>query len=207
MASVDWNAQIQQYLKIGANPDASIGPLLAGLGGACQAAVENAIGRTLDNVTYTEAYDGNGQQSGVMLLRHDPIVSITSASLDGSALTLPASFNPYVPTYPPPQLTIFGGLPGDLTASGVQLTDGSIFDSGIQNFIITYTAGLSGPTEGSPPPDLVFAIAFWASLLFKDRDRLGEASRTIGDQLSTFTMDIPPDIAQLIFRYERVMLP
>lgn len=182
MASVDWNVQIVQYLKLGANPDTSLGQLLQGLGDACQSAVEHFIGRTLDTKSYTETYDGNGRR--MLFLRHDPVVSLTSVSIYGS-----------------PSLSVAADK------QGVLLTDGSSFASGLQNVQVSYTAGLTDVESGAPPADLVFAVAYWASLLFKNRDRVGENSRTVGDQLSTFTMALPPDIKQLVARYQRWAVP
>lgn len=196
MASVDWNAQITQYLKIGAVPDASLGPLLEGLGNACQSAVEHFIGRTFDTKSYTETYDGNNRRT--LFLRHDPVVSITSVSVYGSpslSITVPVA-----PTYAASVAMIEPG------GQGILLTDGSGFSAGIQNVMVSYTAGLTDPESGAPPADLVFAVAYWASLLFKNRDRVGENSRTVGDQLSTFTTALPKDIQQLVARYQRFVI-
>lgn len=192
MASVDWNAQLAQYIRMGANPDLTAGPLLAALGSACQSAVEQEIGRTLDTKTYTEAYDGNDRRT--LFLRHDPVVSLTSVSIYGTALTVANT----VPTYPPAIATI------EPSRQGILLTGENTFTGGTQNVLVTYGAGLSDIDTDQPPADLVFAITYWASLLFKGRDRVGENSRTVGDQLSTFTMTMPPDVRQMVAHYRRV---
>ncbi|MDD5305493.1 MAG: hypothetical protein PHS14_20525, partial [Elusimicrobia bacterium] len=83
MASIDWNGRITSYLQKTGPPPAAASDIIATLGAACQSAVERFIGRTFDNVEYTEAYDGNGR--AVLFLRRDPVVSVSSVSINGAA--------------------------------------------------------------------------------------------------------------------------
>lgn len=199
---MDFTGALTSYLTIGAAPAAALGSLLSDLGSQCQAAVEREIGRTFDNIQYCEAYDGNDRP--ILYLRHDPIVSISSVSISGTALTVQASptFNPLVPpSWPLPQVIVQGGAPA------IRLTDGTTFWGDIQNIIVVYTAGLTDPSTGSPPPDLVRAVVQWAGFLFKQRDRLGWKSQTVGDQMVTFDENIPTDIVAMIARWKRVLIP
>jgi len=196
MESADWNAAITQYLKLGANPDASLGALLGQLGSACQAAVERSIGRTFDTRSYTETYDGNDRR--MLFLRHDPVVSLTSVQIYGSVpLNLLA---PSTPTMAAAVAII------DPTAQAILLTDGSTFLGGNQNVLVTYMAGLSDATTGQPPDDLIFAVTYWAAHLFKLRDRIGWKSQTSGDgQMVSFDQNIPVDVDMMIARWRKVM--
>lgn len=197
MASIDWNGRINAYLQRTGTVPAGASDILGTLGAACQSAVERFIGRTFDNKTYTEAYDGNGRR--VLFLRHDPVVSITSVTVNGGA---PLSIaNELVPAYPSNLVAI------EPTKQGIILTDGSAFDFGARNVIVSYTAGLTDPVDLTPPEGLLFAVTYWAALFFRRRDRVGESSSTIGAQVTAFANDIPKDIRPMFMSYMRPLIP
>ncbi len=196
MPSVDWNAALRQYLKLDAASDATLGALLATLGGACQSAVETQIGRTFDVRGYTEYYDGNGKPD--LFLNWDPIVTVPSLSVDGQAVTIG---DPLAPTYPPAACVVMSNK------AGLSLTDGSLFFRGFSNVLVTYTAGLADPDLLVPPPELVFAVTYWAGMLFKDRDRLGISSNIVGQQTTTFTRVIPDAVKLMIAGWRRPLKP
>jgi hypothetical protein len=196
MSSVAWDLQIAQYLKL-ANPDATTGGILSAIGAGCQGAVERAIGRTFDTKSYSETYDGNDRR--ILFLRHDPVVSLTTVSIYGSpslSTTLPT-----VPTYAPAVAMI------EPTGQGVLLTDGTVFSAGIQNVRVVYNAGLSDLETDQPPADLVFAVTYWAAMLFRDRDRLGLASETVGAQVTAYTRTLPLGVAAMCAAWRRPVIP
>lgn len=198
---MDWNGVLTQYLNIAPNTDAAIGGLLGALGDGFQAAVEREIGRTFDPVDYFGAYDGNGRS--VLYLEHDPVQTLSSVSVFGSTFTVQSSpvFDPAnPPTYPLPQCVVKRNL------QAIQLTDGSCFDWGTQNVFVAYTAGLS-PKGGAPPPDLVRAVCYWAAMVWKDRDRIGFSSQTVGQQVTAYTRTVPPDVDRLISGWRRALIP
>lgn len=185
MASIDWNAELVRYLKIGAAPGSELGALFASLGSAVQSAIEQYIGRKLEAVTYTETYDGKGKP--LLFLRHDPVISVSALSVNGNVVVVG---NPLVPTYPPADVVIYG--------SGIRYTTGNVFTPGFSNIIVTYTAGFA-----IPPDDIVQAGVSWAAVLFKDRDRSGIASEAAGGQTTTFTRDMPPFVKTALARWVR----
>jgi len=145
-------ALIQAHLLL-ATINADQTTLLTAIASAVRSEIERETGRTFESAAYTEAYDGNGR--AVLYLRHDPILTVTSITLDGSALTVGAGTSP---VYPPVQCV----WDGDVKRIGcIRLTDGSAFSYGIQNVIVTYTAGW-----GTAPDSLVRAGVMWSSHIF-----------------------------------------
>jgi len=181
--SVNWASQIGSYFK-GMDTVMPAGSTMAGIGDACQAAVERTIGRTFEVKDYVENYDGNGR--GTLFLRHDPVRSVASVTVSDSALS---------------------DIAIEATGQGIVRTSGGAFTSGIQNVTVSYSAGLTDPATDSPPPDLVLAVTYWAAMFFKDRDRIGLSSEVVGLQTTAFTRIIPPSVVAMIASWRRVFLP
>ena len=77
-------AEMRSFLNI---PDAQTGKdsLLIDLLDSYNAEMELYLGVTMINSTYTETYDGNGTDS--LFLKHYPIVSVTTLTIDDTAFT------------------------------------------------------------------------------------------------------------------------
>ena len=193
---MDWSSPIAQYLKMDAGAASVSGGLFATMGSACQASVERAIGRTFEAKEYTEAYNGNDR--GTLFFRHDPVLSVASVTISGAAMTIA---DPDVPVYPTAQIAI------EPTAQGIVRADGGLFSLGFSNVIATYTAGLAAVDGGAPPADLAFAVTYWAGMFFRDRDRLGLSSETVGAQVTAYTRALPPSVVQMIRAWRRPLIP
>ncbi len=78
-------AEIRAFLSI---PTAQTGKddLLVELLDAYNDEIEEYLGTTMVNSSYTESYDGDG--TNTLFLNHAPIVSVTSLSIDGTALSV-----------------------------------------------------------------------------------------------------------------------
>lgn len=189
MASIDWASAIAQYLKLGPDATAARGGLLAALGDSVQSQIEQRIGRPLSAAEATEVYDGDDKT--VLILRRDPVLSVTSLYVNGAAVTVGALG---ATTYPPAAVIIRG--------QSLRYTNGSVFTAGYGNVIVTYTAGFN-----VPPPDLVQAGVIWAGMLFKDRDRLGLNSEGAGGQSTSFTREMPPFVVEACDKWTRWGLP
>jgi hypothetical protein len=195
----DWNGRINSYLQRTGTVPPGASDILGTLGSACQGAVERSIGRTLDAVDYVEAYTGTGKN--VLFLRHDPIVTVTSVYQNGNLVTV-ADPNG-IPSYPSG-----AGCAVNSTADGLILTNGDAWDdSQMLNVLVSYSAGLIDYATKQPPEDLAFAVVYWASLFFRRRDRIGEASSSIGGQITTFSQDIPADVKRMIDAHRRPFIP
>lgn len=175
MASIDWSSQIAAYLNLGTDTLGSRGTLLAAIGSAVQAAVEARIGRRFEAQDYTETQDGNGRRT--LYLRWDPIVSVTSVTID-SGLWASTS---YV-----------------VRDGSITLTNGSWFPCGVGNVVVVYRAGYE-----TPPDALVQAVVYWSASIFKDRDRIGISSIGAGGQSSSYARDVPAFIEKLISPFIR----
>jgi hypothetical protein len=196
---MEWTDQIAAYLyPSGAAPSGVSGDLLQALGDSCQSAIERAIGRTFEQAPYYELYDGDGRP--ILYLSHDPIQSLVSVTIDGCPMTVQTAIPSAPPTFPLPQSIV------KQNRSAIVLTDGSVFSAGFQNVGVSYTAGIAN-VGGDIPGDLKLAVVYWAAQLFKDRDKLGISSITAGQQVTTFTHNIPTDIGQLINGWRRAFLP
>lgn len=177
MASLDWSSKIAAYLNLGATETAPRGALLAAIGAGVQAAIEKRIGRTMEPVLYTDILDGNGRR--MLYLPHDPIVSVTSATLDDSVLDL-----------------VDRVIVRD--RAGLVFTDGSLWTEGIGNVEVAYTAGYS-----LPPDDLVQAGVRWGAGIFRARDRIGMTSTGVAGQSTSFTEDMPRWVERAIAAHVR----
>lgn len=173
MASIDWSSQIAAYLNLGTDTLGSRGALLAAIGSAVQAAVEARIGRRFGAQDYTETYDGNGRRT--LYLRWDPIISVTSLTIDSGAWTN------YV-----------------VRDGAITLTNGSLFPENFGNVVVVYRAGYV-----EPPAALVQAVVYWSAAIFKDRDRIGISSIGAGGQSNSYTREIPPFAEKLISPFVR----
>lgn len=186
MASHNWSSEIAQYLKLGADATSERGTLLAAIGGSVQAACERFMGRALELATYTEAYDGNDKST--IFLRHAPVKSVTTLTVNGAAVTVGSLT---APTYPQATVII-------IPSGGLRYTDGNYFPAGVGNVIVTYVAGFD-----TMPEDIRQAVVSWSALLFKDRDRSGLSSEGVGGQSTSFTRDMPPFVRDVLVKWQR----
>lgn len=191
MASIDWQGAISEYLKLDNAAMARVGPLLATIGDSVQRNMEAWLARTVDVRSYDEWYSGNGK--GCLYLRNDPIRSVSSVALDGTALTIATS--------DPTGKDVF------VHPNGAALCrmSGLVWDTGTMNARVVYTAGLT--ENGEAPPAVVMAGVLWASHIFKDRDRIGMTSVAVGTQTTAFDHKMPPAVRELLRPFRRVVLP
>ena len=138
--------------------------------------------------TYNESRDGRNQMA--MTLKAWPIVSVQSLTIDG--LSIPAS-----------TATLNGGY-----SDGYTFDDGRIllrgtsyrFNPGYQNIVIAYTAGFN-----PIPFDLINACNQLCANWYKERDRIGVASRTLGPETISYNMSaVPANIMNVMNQYTRV---
>lgn len=173
MASIDWSTRIAAYLNLGTDTLGSRGELLAAIGSSVQAAIEARTGRTFEAKDYTETYDGNGRRT--LFLRWDPIVSVTTVTVDSDVWTDYA-----------------------VRDGSVTLKYGALFPCGVDNVEVVYRAGYE-----TPPEALVQAGVYWSAEIFKDRDRIGISSIGAGGQTSSYVRDVPPFVEKLIAPFVR----
>jgi len=186
MASIDWSTKISAYLNLGADATKERGAILASIGSGVQDAIERRIGRHLDVQMHTDVLDGTGKT--VLSLPWDPVVSVTSVSVNGSSLTVSS---PNTNSYPPTTIIV-----RDFCT--LVRTDGEVFPEGVANVIVVYSAGFS-----VPPDAIVTAGVQWGAAIFRDRDRVGIASTGVAGQTTSFTRELPGYVERAVAAYTR----
>ena len=186
MASIDWSSKIAGYLNMGTTTLATVGELLAEIGDAVQAAIEQRTGRHMDAQDHTDVLDGNGRRT--LYLPWDPVLSVSELLVNGSAVDVA---DPLVPTYPPATVAI-------RDRCGLTYTNGAVFPCGVANVEVTYRAGYE-----IPPADLVQAGVRWGASIFRARDRVGMTSTGAAGQTTSFTEDLPQWIERAIAAHVR----
>ncbi len=109
------------------------------------AEIELYLGVTMINSTYTETYDGNGTDS--LFLKHYPIISVTSLTIDDTAQVLNTDFY----------------LHGE---EGYIKLDDDTFTEDLSNVDIIYVAG-HGATRALISNVLKNALKTWVARVFK----------------------------------------
>lgn len=106
--------------------------------------MELYLGVTMINSTYTEYYDGDGRDS--LFLKHNPIISVTSLTLDGTALVENTDFYIRDSCY-------------------IKLED-DVFTEDLNNVVIVYVAG-HGAARANVSNVLKNALKTWVARVFK----------------------------------------
>jgi hypothetical protein len=107
--------------------------------------IEQYLGVGIINTTYTEYYDGNG--TDCLFLKHYPIVSVTTLTIDDTAQTENTDFYIY----------------GD---EGYLKLEDDVFEADLHNVYIIYTAGWGANRDAVPNP-IKTALKQWVMRVFK----------------------------------------
>jgi|SRR5579863_222367 len=141
------------------------------------------LGRTIAATAYTETRNGFGGTR--LFLRNRPVVSVAMLTIDGVAVA-PAS-GP--------------GQPGYLFDDSALYLTGAAFSRGQQNVTIAYTAGYA-----LTPPEIEQACIALVALRYKERDRIGQASKNLAGEVVSFAQkDMPADVQTLLEQYRAVV--
>lgn len=154
---------------------------------ACSQAAASFCSRNFITRSYTEARNGTGTSS--IVLRESPVTAITSVYIG----TLP------IPAGAP------GGSVGYLIDDGIlYLLNGPPFPRGVQNVVVSYTAGytdLTNPATSTIPMDLRQAIVEAVSVTFKRRQNLGVSSKTIAGESISYILSQWPASSKAVLGY------
>lgn len=145
--------------------------------------MQTYMSRTIRSLAYTEVRDGQGGNR--MVLGNEPVTAVASVVINGQA----------VPASPG-----FGQAGYIFTSTAIVLT-GYLFTRGDANVQVNYTGGFA-----STPPDLEQACLDLASMRWKERDRIGHASKTLGAETVTFiTKDMSDFVRTTLAKYDSVI--
>lgn len=130
---------------------------------------------------YTEQYDGNGNRTNPLL--HYPISAVTAVSIDGAPV--PASSGACV-----------GGYLFDRFC--LRLI-GYCFTPGVQNVVVTYSAGYA-----VIPPEVTQAVNSICASWWRRRQWTDQASKSLAGEVVAFRKeDIAPEAQRVVDQYTR----
>lgn len=176
-------ANVKAYLSpplTTTNDDALLARLITASSGFIQA----WLNRTIAQSDYAEMRNGAGGMR--LFLRNRPVVAVASLMIDGIAIARSG---------PPPNAA--GYLFDD---SSLYLV-GHVFAKGMQNVVVQYTAGYA-----VTPPEIEQACIALVALRYKERDRIGQASKNLAGEVVSFQQkDMPADVATQLDQYRNVV--
>ncbi len=163
----------------------------------------------VQQVEYSEIYDGNGAQR--LFLKNNPIRSVTSLVVGASSVrpSTSVSVPGFVIDGSGASVALRGGI-GVRPAYGFSFGQfGALrggcaqagFPEGIQNIAITYKAGYD-----DVPPDIQLAATQQVALAYKRRSWIDQKSQTMAYGAGTVTYrdwELPPEVRSVISRYTR----
>jgi hypothetical protein len=177
---------------------------VAALVTAASTAVQNFIGYQLASATYTRTF--NGANSDRILLPDRPVTAVTAVTID--TIAVPQAVLPTPGFLWDSKFVYLAGYSDSYRGYGYV----SRFNRGIQNIVVTYTAGYA-----SIPGDIVQACLMWLTSLHAQFALGADASVKLlraGDSQIEFgsataalqrtTILLPPSLAALLMPYRRV---
>lgn len=157
--------------------------------------------------SYSEVYDGSGSLR--QPIRNWPITAVSSLSINGVTVPQSTSVNVYgwvidgdgkFVSIRSGYSTSVAGL-GNYRFAGNAYPSGAGFCSGVQNVLISYTAGFS-----AVPFDLEMAARKTVGLYYKRRGWIGQRSQNMAAGAGSIffdTSEMEPDVVTTIMYYKR----
>lgn len=171
---------VKAYLGLGtANDDA----LLARLVTSVSTYVQAWMGREILSAGYSEIRNGSGSQ--ILAFGNYPVTAVTSLVIDN--LAVPPATDTFSPGY---------------TFNGRFLyLNGYLFRKGRVNVSVAYTAGYA-----AVPPELEQAVIELIALRYRERDRVGHQSKSLGGETVSFIVkDFPDSVRTILTNYRKVV--
>lgn len=182
MADLTTLDNVKQWLGLNSvTDDALLSRLITSVSDYIQAWLNRQIAVT----AYTETRDGNGRD--FMLTANFPLVSVTSVVVDGVIIPSSTAYN----------------MPGyylDSKMQSIRLRQ-QLFTKGRGNVSLSYTAGYA-----ATPPELEQACIETIALRYRERDRIGHASKSLQGETVAFTIvDFPKPVMTILNNYKKVI--
>ena len=175
-------AQVKAH--IGNAADATDDAILQRITDSVCSFLESACNRTFGVTNYVEHRNGSGGR--FIVLNHYPVVQITSLQVNGETIPQSASWEA-------PGWVLTQGYRVDLRGASYA------FWSGSMNVSVSYSAGFS-----AIPGDLQHAALVMAAQAYKERDRVGLTSKSIGGEGVSFLTEMPDYVERVVREYARV---
>jgi uncharacterized phiE125 gp8 family phage protein len=142
---------------------------------------ERQAGRVILAADYTDVQDGTGATSIVPV--EYPVVSVTSLTINGETITESVSYDE----------------DGWFLRGDVVRLRGYTATEGTGNVELVYRAGYE-----TTPPDVVQAVLEIAALMYRERERVGQQSRSGPDGNTVFYYAPPARVVSTIEAYRRI---
>lgn len=174
-------ADVKAWLKVKVADDDA---LLAAMVTGASAFIESWCSRSFAITAYDETRDGHGGYT--MLTRNSPVVSVSGVVIDGRPVPAAAD------------CTQAGFMADDIA---VYLQQGYRFTPGRQNIRINYTAGYA-----EIPADIAMCCWELVGKKYRERDRIGQSSKTLGVETVAFTAsDLSRETMSILRSYVKVV--
>jgi len=174
-------AAVKDWLQIsGYTDDALLTRLIAN----CSAGIQNYLNRNFALTNYDEVRSGTGTRR--MLFANYPATSISAVTVDGADVQKsPDGIH----------------LPGWVNDSRGIIMIGGVWTAGVNNVTFSYTAGFA-----EPPADITQACIDWVSFIYRRRDRIGHASKSVqGETVSYITSAMPSEVGFALSPHKKVV--
>lgn len=181
MADLTTLANVKEWLKVTGTADDA---LLTRLVSAASGAMQTWMNRVIASGSYTEYRDGH---DGIHLSFSDyPVTAVSGVSIND--IPIPASTGSLSSGY------VF-------SATRLSLRGFYVFDRGVQNVLISYTAGYA-----VTPPELAQACIELVSARYKEKDRIGLVSKGLAGETITFSQkDFSAGVRTVMSNYKKVV--
>lgn len=180
MADLTTLANTKSWLSVSSATDDA---LLSRLISAASDYIQTWLNRDIAMATYTSARDGNSGRR--LMTKNYPVLSVTSVIIDQQII--PASVN--------------GGAGYVFDSTSIMLIGGYQFTRGFQNVSVTYVAGYA-----TTPNEIEQATIELVAMRYKERDRIGQVSKSIGGETVTFSQkDFSDSIETTLTNYKKVI--
>lgn len=142
-----------------------------------------------DVETYTEYRSGGGWGQTRIFTKYQPIVSVTSLTIDDVVMT------PLLSNIPDPNGSGYAYTENAILLYGYEFTKGQ------DNVIIVYSAGYA-----TVPYDLNQIAVEWVCFKYREKDRIGHKSKTLaGETVAFITDDMPAFVKAGLQKYKRIL--
>jgi hypothetical protein len=197
-------ADVKAWLQTGQNAfPATDDALLTRLITAASQLIQTWLNRPIASQEWIETRDGLGSAFGPSDVRYQfaafPVSAVSRVVVDGVAI-------PAIPAPPPEQpgtvaVSTFAAQAGYLFTPTQLVIRGNSVPRKAGCVTLQYTAGYA-----VPPPDLAQACIELVALRYRERNRIGEVARAIGNgqTVSYSQKDMSDSIKTLIQQYRRV---
>lgn len=186
-------ADLKEHLDIESSDTSKDSFLTNKLNGAWKNLV-SYLGQDLTQTTYTEDYDGDGDNS--IILEHFPVISITSVYSDFSRAWQNDPFGAASANTLIDATTYFCELKTGL----LRLFNGAVFASGFGNIHVIYSAGYT-----IVPYDAKEALLEYTAYIAQRAGVEGRVAQTLGGKSEQYDLaPIPLYVRQMIINYRKI---